>query len=393
MIDIEQVREDTPGCHEKVHLNNAGAALPARPVLDAVIGHLELEARLGGYEAAAQNTPSVERVYAATAQLLNCQADEIAVVQSATHAWDLAFQSLELKAGDRVLVSVAEYASNYIALLQAQKLKGLEIEVIPNDEQGQISLEKLQAALNEKVKLISLTHIPTFSGLINPAQAVGRIARNAGIPYLLDACQSVGQLVVDVESIGCDFLAATGRKYLRAPRGTGFLYVRRDRLASLEPPVLDLHSASWPAPQRYEVRDDARRFETFESSVATKIGLGVALDYALALGLPAIEERVRRLAASLRQKLTTIKGVTVQDLGTELCGIVTLTAVSHTPAQLKTALSERNINTWVSTVGQARLDMEPRGLDSLLRASVHYYNSEAEIDRFCEELQTILQTA
>ena len=390
-IDLEQVRRDTPGCHELLHFNNAGAALPAQPVTQAVIDHLQLEARMGGYEAATQQQSAVERVYEAAARLLNCGSDEIAVVESATHAWDMAFQSLRLGAGDRVLASVAEYASNYIALLQASRLTGVEIEVIPNDESGQISLEKLQAALDNRVKLISLTHVPTNGGLVNPAREVGQIAQEAGIPFLLDACQSVGQLVVDVQEIGCDFLSVTGRKYLRAPRGTGLLYVRRERLADLEPPFLDLHAASWPTRDRYEVRADARRFENFESNVAAKIGLGVALDYALELGLPAIEARVKSLAAELRRQLADIRGVRVQDRGRELCGIVTFTTDRLTPARLKTALTERSINTWVSGVGNARLDMEERGLDSLLRASVHYYNSEAEVERFCQVVSELLK--
>ena len=226
-IDVQKARLETPGCQHVLHLNNAGAALMPQPVLHATVGHLQLEALIGGYEAAAQAHEAVEHVYDATASLLGCHRDEVAIVENATRAWDMAFYAVPLKPGDRILTAVAEYASNYIAFLQVARKTGAVVEVVPNDASGQISLEALRHAIDDRVKLIAITHVPTNGGLVNPAEAVGRLAREAGIMYLLDACQSVGQMPVDVEAIGCDMLSATGRKFLRGPRGTGFLYVRR----------------------------------------------------------------------------------------------------------------------------------------------------------------------
>jgi selenocysteine lyase/cysteine desulfurase len=362
------------------------------PVLAAVIAHLKLEANIGGYEAANQEEQRIEGVYDSIAKLINCQRDEIAVVENATRAWDMAFYSLPLKAGDRILTACNEYASNYIAFLQMAKLRGVDIEIVENDQYGQIDINSLKEKIDDKVKLIALTHVPTNGGLINPAEAVGKVAREHKITYLLDACQSVGQLTIDVEAIGCDLLSATGRKYLRGPRGTGFLYVRKTILEQLEPPFLDLHAAEWSKRNQYEMRPDARRFENWECNVAAKLGLGEAVDYALGLGLNNIEERVNKLAEQLRTALSMIDGVKVQDLGERKCGIVTFTMSDLSAIEIKKFLASEAINVAASTLSGTRIDMENRGLSDLVRASVHYYNTEEEIARFCAAIEAIKAT-
>lgn len=389
LIDVARARAETPGCAHVVHFNNAGASLMPQPVLTAVAGHLELEARIGGYEAAEAAAAAIARTYDAAAALLNCTADEIAVVENATRAWDMAFYALPFAAGDRILTATAEYASNYIAFLQVARARGAVVEVIPNDEHGQVSIAALRRMLDDRVKLIAITHVPTNDGLVNPAAAVGAVAREAGIPYLLDACQSVGQMPVDVAAIGCDMLSGTGRKFLRGPRGTGFLYVRRELADRLEPPFLDLHAARWTSRDTFQIVPGARRFENWESNVAGKIGLGAAVDYALGWGVAAIRDRVVALADQLRGALLTLPGVTVHDRGVERCGIVTFTATWAAPDDLKRRLRAGGINVSVTRRASTRLDMEERGLAEMVRASVHYYNHEDEIDRFREVLDAV----
>ena len=384
MIDVARVRAETPGCRTVIHFNNAGAALQPQPVLDAVLGHLRLEAEIGGYEAADRAEAALEGVYGSLARLVNGAPHEIALVENATRAWDMAFYSLKLGPGDRILTARAEYASNVIAFLQIAERTGAEVVVVPNDEAGALSVEALERLIDERVKLIAVTHVPTNGGLVNPAAEIGRVAARHGIPYLLDACQSVGQMPVDVAAIQCDMLSATGRKFLRGPRGTGFLWVRRAMIETLEPPFLDLHAATWTGPQSYEIRKDARRFENWESYVAGRLGLAAAAEYAMALGLDAVWARVKTLADSLRRALGEIPGIIVRDLGRERCGIVTFTAEGVSAAELVQVLAAAGINAKTSSLFSTRYDMTARGLDLLLRASVHYYNTEDEIVRFCE---------
>src|SRR6266540_2993806 len=318
-IDLERARAETPGCRRVLHFNNAGAGLPPRPVLDAVLGHLELEATVGGYEAEERKHAEIERTYKALAALIGCKPRELAVVENATRAWDMAFYAMGFAPGDRILVARAEYASNVIAAWQVARRTGASVEVIPDDEHGQLSVEALTEMLDERVRLIAITHVPTQGGLVNPAAAVGGVAQEAGVPYLLDACQSVGQLPVDV----------------------------------------------------------------------AEIGLGVAADYALGWGVEAIWARVGSLAEALRHGLAEIPGVALHDTGVTRCGLVSFTLAGVAADEVKQRLAAKAINVSVSRAASARLDFEARGLDELVRASVHYYNSEDEVTRFCNAVRAL----
>ena len=383
-VDVRRARAETPGCDSVAHFNNAGAALMPQPVLDAVRGHLDREATIGGYEAEAEASERLRSVYDDLAGLIGAQPSEIAVVENATRAWDMAFYALtaDLAPGDRILTAQAEYASNYLAYLQVARRTGAVVEVVEDDEHGQLSVAALREALDERVRLVSVTHVPTNGGLVNPAREIGLAANEAGVPFLLDACQSVGQLPVDVGELGCDALAATGRKFLRGPRGTGFLYVREALIERLEPPLIDLHAATWTARDQYRLA--ARRPPLRDLG-----GLGRRQARPRRRGRlrprvgPRGDRRARRPASptTCASQLDSIDGTTVHDSGEQRCAIVSFTVDGVPSGDVKAALASDAINVSVSPRSHTRLDMEARGLPDLTRASVHYYNTEDEVSR------------
>jgi len=362
-IDKQAVSRDLVSEQGSMHLDHAGASLMPRCVLETQIEHLELEAAVGGYEAERLRSDQLDAVYDSVARLINCGRDEVAIVENATVGWMMAFYSIPFLPGDRILTAEAEYASNYLAYLQLTRDKGVVVETIPSTATGELCVESLQAMIDDSVKLISVTHVPTNGGLVNPVEAIGAVAKANDILYIVDACQSAGQMPLDVSAIQCDVLSATGRKWLRGPRGVGFLFVSKRILESLHPPMIDLFSAVWVDVDRYELRNDARRFENWESNYAAKLGLGNAIDYALDIGLDNIETEVTRLAEILRGKLSEIPGVSLHDLGKHKCG-----------------LRENRIMVSVSSPASTLIDASKRKLPTLVRSSVHYYNQEAEIN-------------
>ncbi len=381
MIDVAAVRLDTPGVENVAHFNNAGASLMSRPVYETVSVILEEEYLCGGYETARAFEVDIQGVYTSLATLVGGARDEIAVVENATVAWQHAFYGMRFQSGDQVLTTTTEYGANFVAYLQIGERKGISIDVVPDTATGEVDIAALASMITDRTKLISINHMPTSNGLVNPAADVGRVARDAGVPFLLDACQTLGQMPIDVEEIGCDMLTGTSRKFLRGPRGVGFLWVRDSMLDQLDPIVLDHHAAEWTGRLTYALRPGARRFENWETMIAAKVGFGVAVDYALDLGLDSIWDRDSYLAAELRQGLGAIDGVTLHDRGTVKGAIVMFDVDGVEPVRVRDDLHEQGINVSYSTRGSSVIDFDRRGVESLVRASVHYFNTEDEIAR------------
>jgi selenocysteine lyase/cysteine desulfurase len=380
-VDIDGLRAQTPGCAGRIHLNNAGAALLAQPTLDAMTAQLDLEVELGGYEAAAAVSGAIASVYVAIAQLVGGRSDEIALFDNATHAWNAAFYSVPLRPGDQILTGRAEYGSNVLAYWQAARRAGAEVVVVPDDEHGQLDVAALERLAGERTVLIGVSHVPTGGGLVQPATEIGRIARACGALYLLDATQSAGQFPVDVDAIGCDMLTGTGRKFLRGPRGTGFLWVREAALDRLDPFVAEIESATWDGDHGFTWAPGAQRFATWEHSYVNVLGLGAAVRQALNLGLDAIGKRAAALGARLRDQLAGLPGVTVHDQGLVRCAIVTATINGVAAGQAAAALSQGGVNVSTTVPGHNMLDSR---VHPLVRFSPHYYNTEEEIDRATE---------
>lgn len=387
--EIEQYRRDTPAVEQIIHFNNAGAALRPSSVDQAVIEQIQNENQWGGYRADELSEERLNSVYGSVARLIGCHPDEVALTENATTAWNTAIRGIQYRPGDEILASMVAYGSNFLSFLHLQKLQGVQVRIVPSDINGQISLAKLEEMINERTRLIALTHVPTNSGLINPIVEVGKMAREKGITYLVDATQSAGQIPLDVDSIGCDLLCATGRKYLRGPRGTGFLYVRRKIMDQIEPAIVDTFSARWLNKSGYALRPNARRFEYFEYSRANRLGLGVAVDYALEIGISRIWDRVSLLSDRLRMGLEEIPGISITDIGKHKCGLVTFVHEQKSPKEVKAFLRENEVNVSISEKGATLLDMEARNLEAVTRASVHYYNTLAEVERFTELIRQL----
>ena len=389
-FDVNRARRETRGCAEIIHFNNAGASLMPAPVAASLHEYLRDEELYGGYETVERRHDGLQNFYNASAKLLNCAPDEIAFAENATRAWDMVFYAINFAPGDRILTTVSEYGSNVIAYLQVAQLRGVEVVFVPDDEYGQIDVAALKDRVDERTKLISISYIPTGGGLVNPAAEVGKIARAAGVPYLLDACQAVGQIPLDVEALGCTMLSGTGRKYLRGPRGTGLLYVARDWIEQLNPPFLDQHAADLTSASTYTVRKDALRFENWEQNFGGKLGLGVAIDYALQWGLEATWTRIQQLADTLRAELADVAGVVIADQGQTRCGIVTFTVGDASASAIKSALATSNIHVTVSDGSGTRVSYDRRGISETVRASVHYFNTDEEVHKFVAALSNAL---
>ncbi len=391
--DIERYRAETPGVGHRIHLNNAGAALMPAPVLAAAQAHLQLEAEIGGYEAAAQQRAEARRFYGAVGQLLNVPAQRVAWSGSATQAYNTALSALPWEKGDVLVTTADDYVSNQIAFLQLGRRYGVKVlraGRLPGGGVDPAQVEEL--ASKHKAKAVAVTHVPTNSGLVQDVVAVGQVCRALGVWYLVDACQSVGQMPVDAEEIGCDFLSATFRKFLRGPRGAGFLCVSDRALeAGLEPLFMDLHSASWEAADEYAARSSAARFETWERPHALVLAAACAAEYALAVGLEAIQQRCGELASRLRHELLSWPGVKVLDEGPSPCAIVTVALPNVAPGQIIPGLNQQGVNASVSYRSGAVIDFERKGVEWALRLSPHYYNTEAELYRALEVLQGLIE--
>ncbi len=380
--EIERLRFETPGCAERIHLNNAGASLMPRSVLCAVTEHLELESRIGGYEAAEAREKEIAQAYEDVGSLLGCPGANVAMVENATVAYQQALSSIPFEPGDVILTSQNDYISNQIMFLSLKKRLGVDVVRAPESLESGVDVTAFSSLLKKhKPVLVAITHVPTNSGLVQPVEEIGKHCREAGVWYLVDGCQSVGQMPVDVDRIGCDFLSATSRKFLRGPRGTGFLFAS-DRVlrAGLEPMFLDMRGARWVAADRYEHVAGAQRFENWEFAHALVLGTGAAVRYASDIGLERVEARTSKLAATLRQLLEK-RGYRVLDRGRKKCGIVTVAIPVKDPDHFHSTLEARGVNTSISRREFAVIDFAEKGVEWALRLSPHYYNTEPELER------------
>lgn len=390
-LNVAAERARTPGSFTGHHFNSAGAALLANGTVEAVIDHLRAESLSGGYEAAKHAAPALEAVYARTAELLGARLEEVALVESATAGWQRAVSALRLRPGDRVLAARSSYVSSALHLLSVERDHGVRVELLPNAPDGAVDLEALETALRAgPAALVTAAHVPTSSGLVEPAAAIGVLAGNHGVPFLLDATQSLGQLPVDMGAIGCDLLIGTGRKFLRGPRGTGLLAVRRPLLDRLTPEAPDVRGARWTSERSWELVPDAKRFELWEAAHALRLGLGAALTDLSTLGVDTVARHLATLAASLQDRLSALPGVHVTDPPAAGGAIVTFVVDGLDASEVQRQLAYRRVHLIAVPAGHGRWDMDHRGLTKVVRASVHVYNDQDDLDALVEAVREIV---
>ncbi len=388
-MNIINLRKQTPGCKEKIHFNNAGASLPPQPVIDATVEHITLEAMIGGYEAADLKAKEIAGFYESAAQLLNCKSSNIAFTSSATNSFSRALSCIPFHEGDSILLANEDYISNQIAFLSLQKRFKLKIIRAASLPTGGVDVADMKRLMDtHKPTLVSLTHVPSNTGLIQPVEEVGKLCEERNIYYLVDACQSAGQIPVDVTKIRCDFLGATMRKFLRGPRGAGILYVS-DKIINqkLEPLFIDMRGADWISADEYTPRMDARRFEDWELPYALVLGSKAAIDYANNIGLEKIKERNIHLCTRIRKGISEINGLRLLDIGPEQSSIITIEIPNQKAHEVLLSLRKENINTSVGQKSFALIDFEAKNVNWALRISPHYYNTEEEAETIIHALK------
>ncbi|WP_340104753.1 aminotransferase class V-fold PLP-dependent enzyme [Rhodohalobacter sp. 8-1] len=389
---IKKWREDTPGCTYRNHLNNAGAALMPQPVIDTVQNHLELESRIGAYEAGDAASEDIQKAYTSVGELIGADSKNVAVVENATVATSQALSAFEFESGDTIITTNVDYSSNQIMLLNLSKRFGVDIMRAEDLPEGGVDPASVRRLIRKhRPKLMLMSWIPTNSGLVQDATSVGGICREENVPIILDACQAVGQIAVDVKELKCDFLAATSRKFLRGPRGMGFLYVS-DRVLekNMYPLFPDTHGARWTGPETFRLEEGAKRFENWEFPHALLLGMGMAAEYANQIGVEVIAQRATELGDYTRGKLTDIPGVRVLDYGNQKCAIVSATFEEIEADVLVQKLRERNINTSSAFRTSGVIDMNSKKANAVLRISPHYYNRRDEVDQVVDELRSFM---
>lgn len=390
--ELGRWRAHTPGSQERAHLNNAGAALMPSPVLDAVLQHLQRESAMGGYEAADEAAPLVEGAYGSVARLIGARDRNMAVVENATVAFAQALSAFDFQPGDCILTTRNDYISNQLMYLSLSGRRGVEVVRAEDLPEGGVDPESVRTHIaRRRPRLVAVTHVPTSSGLVQPVEAIGEICQAAGVPFLIDACQAVGQLELDVGRLRCDFLAATARKFLRGPRGVGFLYVS-DRMLEegMYPLLVDMRGAEWLEQDSYRLVDNASRFENWEFAYALLLGMGAAADYALEVGVQRTGRRAHELADHARRRLAELPGVRVLDRGSRQCAIATAEIAGLEAPRLVRLLREKGINTSAVPRGYAVIDMDDKQAKTALRVSPHYYNTSEEIDLLVGELAELI---
>lgn len=375
-----------------VHLNTAGAGLMPAAVVDAVTGCLRQEALDGAYETELRHADTLDKgVYASLARVLDAPVEDLALFDSATRAWTSAVTALSLSSRDRIWITPYEYAGSLILWTELRRRTGVRIDVVPLLPGGDLDVDWMRVNIREDVAVVSVPHVPSGCGIVNPVEEIGRVLSSWRCLYLVDACQSVGQLPVSARDIGCDLLTGAGRKFLRGPRGTGFAYIGPRLRAVARLPFHDLHVADMTSDTTYEVHTDgARRFEHAERSTAAVVGLDAALRHHLDRTQTPDVPPGGTLRDLVRAAVEDLPGTRLVDPGTRHASIVTFVSDRVQAPRLRDELAARGVNVWVAQGSHTPLFMRRERVEHAVRVSPHHHNTPEDVDVFARGLRAVI---
>ncbi len=385
MIDLAQVRAEIPALDNVTYLNTGTFGPLPRVVAQAVRDAYDKIEAQGTY------TPTIfhdlelagfETTRQKVATLLNVSPEEIALTRNVSDGINIVAHGMDWQPSDEVIISDQEHPSGATPWINLVERRAITLRILKLVEDEEEILERFAALISPHTRLASLSHVTTLTGLRLPAARLSQIAHDAGIPILIDGAHAEGQFAVDVQGIGCDFYAACGHKWLLAPQGTGFFYIRREMQERIRPDWLgwgiehEFHRKA----MTYQLAPDARRYESSTRAWPLFIALGQAIDFINTVGLDEIAARVRPFAASLKTRLAQIPRVRVHSpmhAGMST-GLVTFEILGREPEALMNELWSRHhiVTNWV------------RDLNAV-RVSVAFFTSGEELDQLLKAIEEI----
>ncbi len=359
-----------------INFNNAGSSRPFSGVNSAISNFLEIEERYGGYFATEKHKKKLNSFYNNLSRLINCRNEEISFSSSTTLAWNIFFNSFEISKNQNIIIFENEYGSNLIYY----RKQNLNLKIVKINSNGKVCFKDLKKKIDKNTKIVCLCHVASQCGERMEAEKIGKLIHsiNPNILFVVDACQSIGQIEVDVKKIDCDVLVGSGRKYLRGPRGTGFIFIKNSIRKNLQPLILDLRNTKLT--KKGLKVSKANIFENFEYSPALKIGLSKAIEKINLFGIKKIEFDIAKKSKYLRKKLEYFNDISFFENKECLTGINTLRIRGYSTYQLYQYLLSKKILTSISSYSSSSLYFKKKLVNDVLRISLHQYNTFNEIN-------------
>lgn len=393
---VEEVRSDIPFLDTGViYLDNAATTPTPEPVIDAMLEYFhEYNANIGRglHRSAKRASETFESSREVIGKTIQAKPEEIAFTKNTTEALNLLARGLDLKRGDKVIATVLEHHSNLIPWQRLEKELGIELQIIKDNSDYIIDPSTIENAVDENTQLITMPWVSNVFGTRQPVEEVGKIADENDILFSVDAAQAVGHVPVDVDDIGCDFLAAPGHKGLLGPQGTGFLYISEKHLDEVSPMLYGGGIVESAREHSCQLVEPPQIFDAGTPNIPGIIGLGRAAEYVLDIGLERIEKRERKLIRKMHE-ISDLNDVEIYGPKSpeKIAGVLSFNVDDMNPHELSSILDEVADIATRSGHHCADLAMGYFGLDATLRASVHYYNSVGEIEKFIETLNDIVK--